>query len=419
MGHLLLVESWVGAMSTLLPRAIREGGHRFSFVTRDLQHYLRSAPVPGAHPLLGADNVLTVETNDPDVLLPHLERLQPVLNFDGVATSCDYYLATAARLAERLGLPGPPPEAVEAACAKDRTRRTLREAGVPGPAFALAETLRGLEEGAAALGYPLVVKPVDLCAGMFVRKVGDADELREAFEALQGFPVNARGQQRSPVVLLEELLTGAEVSVETVTFGGRTTVVGVTDKSIAGAPWFVETGHMFPAALEADTERVVSDTAVAAVEALGLDNAVCHTELKLAADGPKIVEVNPRPAGNQITELIRRVTGIDLAAVYAQVALGEKPELDPVDTGAASAAISFLLPPRTGAIEEIRGAEALRDAAVVDYRLKPAGHHAGAATSNNNYLGHVMVTSGRQGAARAHAESLVERLDVRYAEEIG
>ncbi|MEB3370944.1 ATP-grasp domain-containing protein [Saccharopolyspora mangrovi] len=419
MGHLLLVESWVGAMSTLLPRAIREGGHRFSFVTRDLQHYLRSAPASGPHPLLGADNVLTVETNDPDVLLPHLERLQPVLGFDGVATSCDYYLATAARLAERLGLPGPPAEAVETACSKDRTRRLLGETGVPGPAFALAETLRGLEEGAAAMGYPLVVKPVDLCAGMFVRKVNDASELREAFEALQGFPVNARGQQRSPVVLLEELLTGAEVSVESVTFGGRTTVVGVTDKSVAGAPWFVETGHMFPAALEADTERAVADAAVAAIEALGLDNTVCHTEIKLTADGPKIVEVNPRPAGNQITELIRRVTGIDLAAIYAQVALGEKPDLTSVDTGAASAAISFLLPPRTGAIEEIRGVEELRDPAVVDYRLKPAGHHAGAATSNNNYLGHVMVTSGRKGAARAHAESLIERLDVRYAEETG
>ncbi|GAA2346228.1 ATP-grasp domain-containing protein [Saccharopolyspora halophila] len=417
MGHLLLVESWVGAMSTLLPRGIREGGHRFSFATRDLQHYLRSTPGPGPHPLLGAGNVLTVETNDPDELLPHLERLQPILNFDGVATSCDYYLGTAARLAERLGLPGPPPEAVERACAKDRTRLALREADVPGPAFALAESLRGLEEGAAALGYPLVVKPADLCAGMFVREVADAGQLREAFEDIRSFPVNARGQQRSPVVLLEERLTGAEVSVETVTFGGRTAVVGVTDKSVAGAPWFVETGHMFPAALDAATEHRVTETAVAAIEALGLDNTVCHTELKLTEDGPKLVEVNPRPAGNQITELVRRVTGIDLPAAYAQVALGEKPDLSRVDTGAASAAISFLLPPRSGPIEEIRGTEALRDPAVADFRVKPSGHHAGAATSNNNYLGHVMVTSERPGAARARAEALIGSLDVRYAED--
>jgi argininosuccinate lyase len=419
-GHLLLVESWVGAMSTLLPRGIREGGHRFSFVTRDLQHYLRANPAAGPHPLLGADNLLTVETNDVPRLLAHLERLQPVLGFDGVLTSCDYYLAAAARAAERLGLPGAPPEAVERACSKDFTRRALRDAGVPGPAFALAKTTSGLEEAAEALGYPLVLKPVDLCAGMFVRKVDDLAQLRKAHFALQGFPVNARGQRRNPVVLLEELLTGPEVSVETVTFQGQTTVVGVTDKSVAGAPWFVETGHMFPAALDADTEEAVAKTAVSAIEALGLDNVVGHTEIKLTPAGPRVVEVNPRPAGNQITELVRRVTGIDLAAVYAQIALGEKPDLHRVDTGAASAAISFLLPPREGTIGEVGGTDALAaDPAVVDWSVKGAGHRAGSATSNNHYLGHVMVTSGRRGAARGRAESLIAGLDVRYAAEVG
>ncbi|WP_328592519.1 hypothetical protein [Saccharopolyspora elongata] len=36
-----------------------------------------------------------------------MEQLQTVLGFDCVATSCDYYLATAARAAGHLGLPGP------------------------------------------------------------------------------------------------------------------------------------------------------------------------------------------------------------------------------------------------------------------------------------------------------------------------
>ncbi|MYW08502.1 carboxylate--amine ligase, partial [Streptomyces sp. SID2563] len=54
MAHLLMVESWVGSMSRLLPRAIREGGHEFTFLTRDLHHYLRSAPEGTRHPLLSA-----------------------------------------------------------------------------------------------------------------------------------------------------------------------------------------------------------------------------------------------------------------------------------------------------------------------------------------------------------------------------
>lgn len=89
---------------------------------------------------------------------------------------------------------------------------------------------------------------------MYVRRVDDEGQLTSAVEALAAFPVNARGQRSDPAVLLEELLKGPEVSVETVSHGGAVHVVGVTDKSIGGSPAFIETGHMFPAALPgADT----------------------------------------------------------------------------------------------------------------------------------------------------------------------
>lgn len=247
--HLLVIESWVGSMSRLLPRALGESGHRFTFLTRDLHHYLRAAPVDGPHPLLAAENILTVDTNDAAVLLPYAERLHGLLGFDGVLSSCDYYLPQVARVAHRLCLPGAAPDAVAAACRKDLTRRMLAEAGVPGPAYALCADREQARAAARAIGYPLVVKPVDLCAGMFVREVVDETELLVAIRALDAFPVNARGQRREPTVLLEELLTGPEVSVETVSAGGSAHVVGITDKSVGGAPAFVETGHMFPAAL--------------------------------------------------------------------------------------------------------------------------------------------------------------------------
>lgn len=418
MAHLLMIESWVGAMSSLLPRAIQESGHRFTFLTRDLHHYLRSAPTTGPHPLLAAENVLTTETNDVPALLSYVERVHDVLAFDGVISSCDYYLSTVARVAHHLGLPGPDPRAVERAYRKDLTRAALREAGVPGPRFALAEGWSATAKAAAGLGYPLVVKPVDLCGGMHVRKVADEAELREAFLALEAFPVNARNQPRVPSVLLEELLTGPEVSVETVTHDGTTHVIGVTDKSIAGDPWFVESGHMFPADLEPGDREAAVGTAVAAVEALGLDNAVAHTEVKLTADGPKLIEVNPRPAGNQITELVRRVSGIDLPAVFAQLAVGQRPQLAAADTGVRSAAISFLLPPRSGLVAEIEGVGGLAGQPdVVDWAVKPTGHRAGEPTSNNTYLGHVVVTDVDGAGARRRAEQVIGGLTVRYAEE--
>ncbi|GAB2976341.1 ATP-grasp domain-containing protein [Saccharothrix stipae] len=416
MAHLLMIESWVGAMSSLLPRAIHESGHRFTFLTRDLPHYLRAAPTH-PHPLLAAENVLTTETNDLPALLSYVERVHDVLAFDGVISSCDYYLSTVAAVAAHLGLPGPDPRAVERAYRKDLTRTTTAAAGVPGPRFALTEDWHATAKAAAELGYPLVVKPVDLCAGMHVREVRDEAALREAYLALEGFPVNARGQERVPTVLLEELLVGPEVSVETVTAAGMTYVVGVTDKSLAGRPWFVESGHMFPAALSDADRHAAVDTAVSAIDALGLDRAVAHTEVKLTADGPRLIEVNPRPAGNRITELVRRVTGIDLPAAFADLAVGRQPDLRPRATGVRSAAISFLLPPRSGVVAGIDGVDTLAaNPEVVDWAAKPAGHRAGEPTSNNSYLGHVMVTSPDTDA-RDRAERVVGTLAVRYAED--
>ncbi|MQS08034.1 ATP-grasp domain-containing protein [Streptomyces alkaliphilus] len=417
MGHLLMVESWVGSMSALLPRAIGEAGHRFTLLTRDLHHYLRAARPPEPHPLLAARNIITTETNDTLALTEHVERLHAVLGFDGVISSCDYYLPTVARLSARLGLPGPAPEAVEAACRKDLTRRILADAGVPGPRHAVCHDRAELLDAAAGMGFPLVLKPTDLCAGMYVRRVDDEDGLLAAHRELAGFPVNARGQRRSPAVLLEELLTGPEVSVETVSGGGLHHVVGVTDKSVAGAPAFIETGHMFPAASPPDVLREAVDTAVAALTALGLDEVVAHTEIRLTPGGPRVVEVNPRPAGNRITELVRHVTGVDLPAAAVEVAMGRVPDLTPRDTGVGSAAIAFLLPERAG---ELAGFDGTREATgmpgVREIDLAAPGRRTRPALSNNDYLGHVMVTSPDPGDARPRAEKALSALRPRWAE---
>ncbi|MFF2214178.1 ATP-grasp domain-containing protein [Streptomyces antibioticus] len=411
MAHLLMVESWVGSMSRLLPRAVREGGHEFTFLTRDLHHYLRSAPEGTAHPLLGARHVITADTNDTDTLLPEIERLHAVLRFDGVLTSCDYYLPAVARIAARLGLPGAAPEAVEAACRKDATRRILAEAGVPGPRFAVHEEWADLSRAADGIGYPLVVKPVDLCGGMYVRRVDDEEQLAACVRELAAFPVNARGQRRAPAVLLEELLDGPEVSVETVSHAGTVHVVGVTDKSIGGAPAFIETGHMFPAALAADDAEAAGRTALAALEALGLtDGVVAHTEIKLTSAGPRVVEVNPRPAGNRITELVRHVTGVDLAAAFVEVSLGRKPDLRGGDTGLRSAAVGFLVPETSGTVESLDDGGLGAAPGVLEVGLPGPGRLVSAARSNNEYLGHVMAGDPAGLGARARVEALLDEL---------
>jgi biotin carboxylase len=414
-GHLLVVESWIGASSVLLPRAIEELGHRFTFVTRSLDHYLSNSPVAGRHPLLAASAIVEVETNDLASLLPAVERAHARDPYDGVLTTCDYYLEHAAAVAARLGLPGPSVESVQTARRKHLMRHALDAAGLPGVRHRVASGPAEAVAAAGELGFPVVVKPVDLCAGMYVSCARDAGEVAAVLERLSGFPVNARKQPRPAEVLVEELLDGDEVSVETCSYAGETRVVGVTDKPLAGFPAFVEAGHMFPARLPAASDRAAGELAVAALAATGYGHGVAHVEIRLTTRGPRVVEINPRQGGNYITELIRLVAGIDLSHAMVQLALGTRPALEPASTGVRSAAIRFLLPTAEGDVVAVEGEETLeRDPAVVAWRISAApGDVLKPLRDNSAYLGHVIAVDRTGHHADALAAAAADRVRVR------
>lgn len=199
--------------------------------------------------------------------------------------------------------------------------------------------------------------------------------------------------------------------METVSHAGAVQVVGVTDKSIGGAPAFIETGHMFPAALPAAEAEDVVRTALDALKALGLtEGVVAHTEIKLTSAGPRVVEVNPRPAGNRITELVRHVTGTDLVAAFVDVSLGRAPDLRRADTGLRSAAIGFLVPETTGTLVRLDDNGLRNQPDVLEAELAEPGRQVRAAGSNNEYLGHVMVGDTEGAGARDRVEGLLAAL---------
>lgn len=412
MAHLLMIESWVGASGSLLPPLLKSLGHTYIFVTRRPEHYrLTSETEP--HPVIRhADEVLVTETND----IPGLIAAVRPYRFDGVITVCDYYIETVREVAAALELPCPFPASVKTVRQKHLMRQALDAAGLANPSYRLAYSRAEVREAAAAIGYPLVLKPVDLASSAYVSLIRDEGELLAAYEALEAFPLNFRDQPRERTYLLEAYMDGPEVSVESVSWQGETTILGVTDKSVTGTPYFIESGHMFPAALDEGVRAEVTRFVRDALRATGFDHGVAHTEVKLTADGPRIVEINPRTAGNYIVELIARVTGVDLLAQFAALALGQRPSDSPAETGIASAAVMFLVPPRGGTISQIDGRETLAQdphlarSAVDDC----AGRTIAAPIDNACYLGHVIAVDAEGLSARRYAEEALGRVRLSF-----
>jgi biotin carboxylase len=242
--------------------------------------------------------------------------------------------------------------------------------------------------------------------------VDNDDDLRATCAAIASFRHNFRGQHREPTVLLEEWLTGDEFSVEAITQGGRTTILGVTDKVVARAPYFIEVGHQFPAELNEAGGAAVHAYVTQCLAAIGFDEGVSHTEVKLTPSGPRLIEINPRPGGNYIVDLVRHVTGIDQLEQQLAAALGEPYTPRPVATLATSAASALLIPGNAGVVTSITGVDEARvtpGLQCLELFAKPP-FDVEEPVDNGCYLGMLLVTDPSGMSAGARAQSAASKI---------
>src|SRR5206468_1631395 len=84
----------------------------------------------------------------------------------------------------------------------------------------------------------------------------------------------------------------------------------------------VELGGFMPARLDPATWRACEDYAVRVCRALGLDLGIFHLEIIVTADGPRLVEANPRMMGGALPLIYERFTGHSIQDHLIAVHLG-------------------------------------------------------------------------------------------------
>lgn len=265
----------------------------------------------------------TIEAGPMCAAAAELAASEPV---HGVLSWDEARILQSAKVAAALGLPGGDPDAVLRCRDKHQTRDALDAASVPQPRSVLVADLDQALAAAADIGYPVVLKPRAMGASLGVVRADSEAELRGRF----GFAHDAEipGSWRyDEGVLIEEYLDGPEISVDSAVHNGYVLPLFVARKQVGYPPYFEETGHVVDARdpLLADPAllRVLSGTHAA----LGFADGVTHTEFRLTAAGPKVIEVNARLGGDLIPYLGLRCSGIDPGLAAAAVACGDKPSL--------------------------------------------------------------------------------------------
>ena len=85
-----------------------------------------------------------------------------------------------------------------------------------------------------------------------------------------------------------------------------------------------------------------------AVAALGINDGPTYTQVRIDADGPKVMEVAARLGGGHDAELCRAALGVDLNGLALAAALGEDVELPEPAPQVGGATTAFLVaPPRS------------------------------------------------------------------------
>ncbi|MFF8846688.1 ATP-grasp domain-containing protein [Streptomyces sp. NPDC015127] len=408
-GVLAVVESQLSNFGLTPLRAAHELGFHTVLMSNDPDRYRvvgLAEEVFAKH----IDQIIQADTNSADAVAAALEPFHAEGRLRGVMTVTDYNIPVVAEVAARFGLPGLSPEAARTCRDKLLMRRACEAAGVAAPGFHQATTEEDALAAADRFGYPCVVKPMTESASIGVTLCRTPDEVLAAYRDISSSPTDFRGQPRRPGALVEEYLLGFEVSVESVLLDGERRVLGVTDKALGPHPHFVEMGDTFPSMLSAPVREACVDLACRALDAVGHDFGAAHVEVKMTAAGPRIVEVNGRMPGAEITQLIREATGIYLQREVIRLHTGRPADL--TATRDAAAASRYLAARESGVLTAIGGADlARRVPGVVDVDLEAhPGDRVRPAESNLDLLGYVVAVGDTTGDAVRRAEAALGQL---------
>lgn len=242
---------------------------------------------------------------DPDGTVAALSRHRPVALLAGIESGVEL----ADQLAERLGLRSNGTALSPARRDKFRMVETVRAAGIPAAAQILATDQGELLDWYRRAGAGrVVVKPVKSAGNDGVFFCDGEREVRAAFDALIG--TDSALELPNTAVVAQEYLLGVEYYVNTVSLDGVhyvTDVHSTRHLNVNGVRDLLGGSQLLPRH-GCEQDQLV-DYTLAALDALGVRHGPAHTELKLTAEGPRLVETAARICGADLPVLVGAAIG--------------------------------------------------------------------------------------------------------------
>lgn len=253
---------------------------------------------------------------------------------DGVLTKHEDYVNVVGAINQYLGLKGIDYATARSFCNKYLMKQKWLKAGVACAEGICLDNLNKLDEFLQEHSFPLILKKTSSVHSNFVVKVNSKEDLLEKIKFLKSQVSNRvtskpvvgyESEKNECSLLLEEMLEGRELTVDTFVSNGRFVHTPICEYTMANE-LNVDDSYLpirtMPTGLSQNQERIIYESVEKALSALSANGCVCHTELFLDDKNNtcKLIETTPRGGGNR-TEMTFLATGYDYSlAVFKATA---------------------------------------------------------------------------------------------------
>ncbi|WHY55225.1 ATP-grasp domain-containing protein [Peribacillus simplex] len=184
------------------------------------------------------------------------------------------------------------------------------------------QTLESINEK-VILDYPFIMKPSDSQGQRGVRLINNFDEFLVYFE-------ESKTYSRSGLVIIEEFITGPELSVNAYIVDGDVAFMVTSDREV----WSEYQGglihkHVVPSRVtNSQINNNLIDLVSRTAKKLGVTNGPLYFQIKLSDNLPYIIEVTPRLDGCHMWNLLKHYTGVNLIKLtFEHLLFGKTEEL--------------------------------------------------------------------------------------------
>jgi biotin carboxylase len=165
--------------------------------------------------------------------------------------------------------------------------------------------------------------------------------------------------------MVEQYLSGPQVSTESVIVNGRCFTPGLSDRNYEYlerfAPFFIENGGELPSSLAPDLQEKIRQLVGRAAAALGIVDGTVKGDIVVHDGEPYVIEMAARLSGGFFcTREIPLSSGVDFVGAAIKVALGESPTPEELEPSRSVPVVQRYAFPKPGRVVSIRGAEEAR-----------------------------------------------------------